>query len=546
MMLYQAWQKDYGNPPVTTPATDIPAAPAGDPAGTGLLDTPDTPDLPATATGEIQTQGSEPAATVKRQPARSVTVMTDVYHMRIGLRGAGIIKAELVKYPVSLDKPDQPLVLMDETNQLFFITQSGLLSNDDSPNHGTVFHAASDSYSLSPDQTVLEVPFTWSSGDGLEVKKIFEFQRGSYQIGVRYEIANNRAQAWNGWLYSQLKRNNPGSKRKLGSYSYTGSVLSSPDDRYQKISFDDISEQEIEEDISNGWVAMIQHYFVSALIPVDKTAPYHFYTRALSDGNFAIGLRSPPITISQGGDQTVRETIYIGPKIQKDLEEIADGLELTVDYGLLWFLAKPLFWCLSSLHNITHNWGWAIILLTIFLKVVFYPLSAAGYRSMANMRKVQPRLVSIRERYKDDKARLNQAMMQLYKEEKINPFGGCFPILVQIPVFMALYWVLLETVEMRQAGFLFWIRDLSSPDPFYVLPLLMGITMFISQKLNPAPLDPIQAKVMQVLPVVFTIFFAFLQSGLVLYSVVNSTLSIAQQWLITRNIERAGLNTGKS
>jgi len=249
-----------------------------------------------------------------------------------------------------------------------------------------------------------------------------------------------------------------------------------------------------------------------------------------------VGAISPPIYARPGQTAQVREQIYVGPKIQDTLEQIAPGLELTVDYGVLWILAKPLYWCLERLHGLAGNWGWAIVLVTVLLKLAFFHLSAAGYRSMANMRRVQPRIMALRDRYKDDRARLNQAMMQIYKEEKINPFGGCLPILIQIPVFIALYWVLLESVEMRQAPFVLWLRDLSTPDPYFVLPLVMGVTMFLQQKLNPAAMDPVQEKVLQIMPFAFTIFFAFFPSGLVLYWVVNNILSIAQQWLITKHI----------
>ena len=376
----------------------------------------------------------------------------------------------------------------------------------------------------------------------VRVIKTYVLERGSYLIGVRYTIENAGTETWSGRSYTQLKRNDPGKSRVRTTYTYTGAVFSSPDNRYEKVDFEDMREQKIDRDAVNGWTAMIQHYFIAALVPASKTGNYHYYSNALADGNFAVGMISPESSVAPGETGSMLEQVYIGPKIQSVLEGIADGLDLTVDYGFLWFIAKPLFLGLVILHDMVGNWGWAIVLVTIILKLIFYPLSAAGYRNMANMRRVQPRMVALRDRFKDDKARLNQAMMQIYKEEKINPFGGCLPILIQIPVFIALYWVLLESVEMRQSGFIFWYRDLSTRDPYFVLPVLMGITMLIQQKLNPAPMDPVQAKVMMVLPFVFTVFFAFFPSGLVLYWVVNNTLSIAQQWRITKNLERAGLS----
>lgn len=324
-------------------------------------------------------------------------------------------------------------------------------------------------------------------------------------------------------------------------YTYGGAVLSSPEQRYEKIDYDDMREEKLSRDVVNGWIAMLQHYFISAIIPASNKETHHFYTNTLPDNRFAVGTITPAVDVPQGNKNTLSYQVYLGPKIQKELAKLADNLELTVDYGVLWFIAKPLFWCLEVFHTVTKNWGWSIILVTLMLKIVFYQLSAAGYRSMAKMRRVQPRLLAIRERFKNDRAKLNQAMMDIYKKEKINPLGGCFPILIQIPVFIALYWVLLESVELRQTPFILWIKDLSAPDPFFVLPLVMGATMLIQQKLNPAPLDPIQEKIMMALPIVFTVFFAFFPSGLVLYWVVNNILSIIQQWMITRKLERSGL-----
>ena len=313
-------------------------------------------------------------------------------------------------------------------------------------------------------------------------------------------------------------------------------AVSSPDKRYEKIPFDDMAQQDISRDVPGGWAAMIQHYFISAWIP-PRDATNHFYTKALPGERYLVGLAGPTREVAPGSVADLGLELYMGPKNQDRLAQIADGLDLTVDYGWLWFIAQPLFWLLKWLHKLVGNWGWAIVLVTVLIKLAFYHLSATSYRSMANMRRMAPRLQSLKERYGDDKQRLNQAMMELYKKEKINPLGGCLPILVQIPVFIALYWVLLESVEMRQAPFILWIEDLSIKDPYFVLPLIMGVSMYIQQKLNPAPPDPMQAKIMMSLPFVFTIFFAFFPSGLVLYWVVNNILSISQQWYITRKIE---------
>lgn len=534
MMLWQAWEEDYAEP-----------APAAS------LDTSvHKPERPEQQTNEIPEEIVQPPAVEQTTPVikaskqqaqgKRIIVKTDLFYLEINSRGGGIEKAALRQYPNQANEPEKAFVLMDNTAELLYISQGGLLSKQPAPTHEDIYMVSDGSYTMREDQDTLLLPMSWSAGNGIEVKKVFEFTRDSYLIKVRYEIENHSGKSWRGRSYQQIKRSAPEGGRRL-IYTYTGAVISSPEERYEKIGFDDMQDQKLEKDISNGWIAMLQHYFVAALVPANKQTNYRYYTNALANERYIIGAISPVKVIEAAEQGTIGEQLYIGPKVLKDLEKISEGLELTVDYGVLWFIAKPLFMVLDKLHDFTNNWGWSIILVTIILKAVFFPLSAAGYKSMANMRRVQPRMITIKARYKDDKAKLNQAMMQIYKEEKINPLGGCFPILVQIPVFIALYWVLLESVEMRQATFALWLQDLSSPDPYFVLPLVMGVTMFIQQKLNPAPMDPVQEKVMSILPIVFTVFFAFFPSGLVLYWVVNNILSIAQQWQITRSLERAGI-----
>ena len=533
MMLWQAWEQDYGVAPQVVASNE--AANNKQPLESSAEG------VPSISSTELNTSQPIPIPEQKEEKrARSVMVETDVFRLEVNTQGAGIEKLELLQYPVDPEEPDESFVLLDRSPELFYITQGGLLSTGSAPNHEQVFSVEKYSFVLEKDQEVLRVPFTWVSKDGLQVTKVFEFVRGQYLVNISYEIKNNTGQDWRGRSYHQIKRNDPGRSGRMLIYTYTGAVISSPEDRYTKIDFDDIREQKLEREITNGWAAMIQHYFVTALVPSDKTSPYKYYTMSLPDNRFVIGAISPATAVPVGETGLVKEQIYLGPKTHKVLAAIADGLDLTVDFGVLWFIANPLFLVLNWFHDLVGNWGWAIILVTLLLKLIFYPLSAAGYRSMANMRRVQPRIMSIRDRYKDDKARLNQAMMEIYKEEKINPLGGCFPILVQIPVFISLYWVLLESVELRQASFIFWWQDLSSPDPYFVLPIIMGVTMLIQQKLNPAPMDPVQEKVLMVMPFAFTIFFAFFPSGLVLYWVANNILSIAQQWRITRVLERAG------
>jgi YidC/Oxa1 family membrane protein insertase len=538
MLLWQAWQEDYGKPPPPSTTT------AAEQKETQTQ--VQTKEVPVTTSLAPPSEQSTPAiqSAVTQTKGSPIIVNTDLLRLEINARGGGIQKVELLAYPDKPDDSDAGYVLMDNTPDLLYATQGGLLSRQGAPTHEDKYVVSDYSITMTDGQETLLLPMTWTAEDGIKVTKVFEFTRGSYLIKIRYEIDNQSGKDWQGRSYLQIKRRAPNSGRRL-IYTYTGAVFSSPEERYEKIDFDDMQDDKLEKNISNGWVAMLQHYFVTALVPADKEQTYQYYTNALANDIYLVGAITPARTITAASKGQIEEHIYIGPKIIKKLEKIAEGLELTVDYGVLWFIAKPLFGVLSKLHDYTNNWGWSIILVTILLKLIFFPLSAAGYKSMANMRRVQPRMLSIKERYKEDKAKLNQAMMQIYKEEKINPLGGCFPILVQIPVFIALYWVLLESVEMRQASFALWLQDLSSPDPYFVLPLVMGITMFIQQKLNPAPMDPVQAKVMQVLPVAFTVFFAFFPSGLVLYWVVNNILSIAQQWQITRSLERAGI-TNKS
>ena len=530
IMLWEAWQQDYGSAPAGTGNGEVPAL-AEDPGIPQVK--PDETATPALSRDEVpqETHGSV------------ITVATDVLRVKID-QGGTLVSAELPDYPVALDKQDQPFVLLDDSPDLYHVIQSGIVGAS-APTHTDTFFSNRTSYSLNEGQEILEVPLAWASQDGISVSKVFVFTRGSYRVHLKHIIENGSDAAWEGRQYTQIKRDDPSREGRRLLYTYTGAVLSSPDNRYEKISFGDMDDEVTEVDISNGWAAMIQHYFLTAILPADTQTTYRYYTRSFSSRYYSIGNVSPTLQLDPGQRGELTGELYIGPKVQSVLAQLAEGLELTVDYGVLWFLAKPLFWCLERLHGLTGNWGWSIILVTILLKILFYHLSAAGYRSMANMRRVQPRLMSIRDRYKDDRARLNQAMMQIYKEEKINPFGGCFPILVQIPVFLALYWVLLESVELRQADFIFWLKDLSSKDPFFVLPVIMGATMLIQQKLNPAPMDPMQEKVMKALPFIFTVFFAFFPSGLVLYWVTNNILSIAQQWLITRNLEKEGLSSAK-
>ncbi|MGE0385343.1 MAG: membrane protein insertase YidC [Gammaproteobacteria bacterium] len=521
LLLWQAWQQDYRTPPAA-PTQTIAKADAAPPSPNDVPQA--VPAAEPTLAPEVQPQAA----------ARTVRVRTDVLELQISETGATVVRAALREYPVSRSDPT-PLTLLDDGAATYFTLQSGLLADHvELPNHLSQYAAAQPEYTLADGADRLEARLRWQ-GPAATVEKIFELQRGSYLVNVRYEIQNGGTTPINVRPYAQLQRHPPAQGSMLLASAFTGIAYSLPGTRYQKVGFDDLAKEPIDFRSANAWVGMVQHYFVTALVPPAQ-AESSYYSKVLPNERYIAGLYLPAATIPPGGKSSATWAAYAGPKLQDDLAAIAPGLDLVVDYGVLWFIAKPLFHILTWLHAITQNWGWSIIFLTIFVKGVFFYPSAVGYKSMAKMRKVAPRLQQIRENFPDDRARQQQAMMEIYKAEQINPLSGCLPILIQIPVFLALYWVLLESVELRQAPFLGWLRDLSTHDPYFVLPLVMGVTMFVQQRLNPPAPDPVQQRVMQILPLVFTVMMAWFPAGLVLYWTVSNVLSIAQQWVITRKI----------
>lgn len=542
LLIYQAWMQDYGQFAASPETIGQPIALEEAPKGldgapdvshvSSVSEVPDVP-MPTAAAASVPS-----AQTADEAPVR---VETDVLKLELSRRGATLISAWLKDYGVTAEEGAARFRLLKPNPPNMFIAQSGLLGDAEKrlPTHQATFSIADDHFVLGPDENELVVEFVWSHPSGIEVKKRYEFERGSYVVRFAQVVTNNTGSPLALRSYEQLQRTelvDPNAARFV--YTYTGGVYYSPEDKYTKESFGDMEDGRLQRVVSDSWIAMIQHYFMSAWIAPGGTVET-FYTKVLDQSRYIIGKYSEPVTLPQGALHSFENSFFVGPKLQDTLASIAPGLELAVDYGWLTILAQPIYWLLSKIHAVVGNWGWAIILLTILIKAAFYKLSETSYKSMANMRKMTPRMQAIKDRYGDDKQRLNQAMMDLYKKEKINPLGGCLPILVQIPVFIALYWVLLESVELRHAPFALWLNNLTDPDPYFVLPLVMGVSMFIQQKLNPAPPDPIQAKVMMSLPFVFTVFFAFFPSGLVLYWVVNNLLSIAQQWYITHNIEKA-------
>jgi YidC/Oxa1 family membrane protein insertase len=533
------WQREYGatskveSKQVETSSAantnDLPVAP---PASSTNGDVPVTP------------QVSVPAE-VSKTESSLVSVKTDVLDVQIDLVGGDVVRVALPTYTETVDSKN-PFVLLDQSAVRTYVAQTGLIGADGpdaNPAGRPHYQASALAYSLGAGQDSLQVVLVLPAQGAIEIRKIFEFSRGDYLVKMRYEISNKGSESWTGMVFGQLKRDSSkdpsASNQGFGMSTFLGAAWWTSEKSYNKVSLDDFSEEPIQLTTNGGWIAMVQHYFVVAWVP-DAKSNNTYFTRVKKDTgeNFA-GFTGPAIIVAPGETKTQSASLYAGPKVQEHLKKISDGLELTVDYGILWFIAQFLFWLLVKIHAVVGNWGWAIVILTVLVKAAFFQLSATSYKSMAHMRRVTPEIQRIREQLANDRAKMSQAMMDLYRKEKINPLGGCLPILVQMPVFIALYWTLMESVELRHAGWILWIRDLSAMDPYFILPLIMGASMFVQMMLNPPPPDPMQARVMKLMPIVFTVMFLWFPAGLVLYWVVNNILSIAQQAVITRQIENA-------
>lgn len=485
----------------------------------------------------VSPEQRQPAETKSSDRQKPIHVQTDVLDLSIDLQHGDIINAQLLDYPDSVAQKNKPFTLLQNNAGERYVADSSLfvVNGQNVENVDGNFSSPQQDYQLPANQEQLTVKLTGKNADGLSITKTFTFKKGSYLINVRYVIVNQSTRAWKGYMNTQFLRSSPKEDKSSMFHvgSFTGASYSKPGQhRYQKIDFKAMAKSNLDIEADGGWIAMQQHYFLTAWIPNADTTN-RFYTRA-ADGDFTIGAVSQPITVAPAQTQDVSSRLYLGPEVTDQLKAIAPGLDLTVDYGWLWFLSALLFSFMKAIYSVVGNWGWSIVLVTVLIKLAFYRLSATSYKSMAGMRKLQPKLLALRERFGDDKAKISQGTMELYRQEKVNPLGGCLPIIIQIPVFIALYWVLLESVELRQAPFMLWINDLASADPFHVLPVIMGATMLIQQKLNPAPPDPMQAKVMMFLPILFTGLFWNFPAGLVLYWIVNNSLSILQQWYITR------------
>jgi YidC/Oxa1 family membrane protein insertase len=534
-MTYQAWVQDYGPAPGEPTATEQTAPPAVDELSLPELpaDTADTPDL----ADDAPPLDGEPTATDVEADDDIIRIRTDVLDIEVNTRGGTLRRVALRNYPVAKDQPDVLVELLSPGRTELGLIQSGLNSAGDGPkaNHTALFSSTASEFELG-DADELLVPLSWEDGQGVTVEKTLRFTRGSYRIDILHHLRNDSATEWRGADYAQILRRSRETERSMfdvDSYSFDGPVIYDGE-RSEKLDRDDlISDGAYSQQAANGWTATIQHHFLSALVP-PADAQYVYNVSVRGDVSLSSLISTPSVVVPPGGEHIFEMTAFVGPKLQEQLEDIAETLKLTVDYGWLTILSQPLFWLLSMVYSFTSNWGVAIIVVTILIKAVFYKLTEASGRSMAKMREIQPRMKALQDRYKDDRQALSQAMMELYKREKVNPAAGCLPILIQMPFFLAFYWVLLESVEMRQAPFALWITDLSVRDPYFILPIIMGAAMLGQQKLNPTPGDPVQARVMQIMPVMFTVFFAFFPSGLVLYWVTNTLLSIAQQWYINK------------
>lgn len=521
LMLWDAWQRQSA-PVATQQASHVAAS--------------SNPTSAATSQAVDATVGTQEVVngTFKLLTGQRINVTTDLYKADIETVGGDLRRLELLKHRAADNDKTNFVLLDDAAKPMTYVAQTGLIGAE-LPTHHAVFSSTATSYQMQENQDRLEVRLSWVSANGIAVDKVYTFHRNQYVIEVAYEIKNGSTNAISPEVYYQIVHDSESNQGSALMPTFTGGSYYTEAKKFNKLAFSDMAKEPLNITSNDGWVGLLQHYFVSAWIPKDGLAR-KFYTEQLADNMYRIGSRSALGTIAPDASYSISARLFSGPQTKNDLLATAPGLEYTVDYGWLTIVATPLFWVLSKIHGLVNNWGVAIILLTLLIKAAFYPLSAKSYRSMAQMRELAPRLESMKQKFGDDRQKMQQAMMELYRTEKINPMSGCLPILIQIPVFISLYWMLLGSVELRHAPFFGWIQDLSAIDPYYILPLIMGASMIIQTKLNPKPTDPIQAKVMTWMPVIFSIFFFFFPAGLVLYWVVNNIVSIWQQWYINKNI----------
>jgi len=530
------WMRDYGPRPGETQAP-VAGAPAPATPGNELGNrVPQGAQSSAAAPAEPAAVPAAPAAAAG-DTAPVVHVHTDVMDLDISTRGGTLTRADLLAYP-KVKGESAPVRLENQDPESLYEVQTGLTGGAGTyPNHLAIYASERSDYTLGS-AAELKVPLSWREA-GITVTKTFTFRRGEYAIGLAYEVHNGGTTPWEARPYAQILRNDPRTKSSyfnVESYAFHGPAIHDGT-KYRKLDPTSTDDSHLSLEVRDGWIAALQHHFVSAVVP-PRGAPWHF-TLGISGNQYLLAATGPPLSVAPGGSAEFSQALFVGPKLQAQLDATSPELGRVADYGRLWFLARPLYLLLAKVHALTGNWGIAIIVVTFLLKLLFYPLSEASGRSMAKMKTLQPRIKNLQETYAEDREKLGRAMMELYQREKVNPVAGCLPIIIQIPVFLAFYWALLESVEMRQAPFAFWIHDLSSRDPLFILPAIMAVAMFVQYKLNPAPPDPVQAKVFMVMPLAMSVMFAFFPAGLVLYWVTNTVLSIAQQWNINRRIEAA-------
>jgi YidC/Oxa1 family membrane protein insertase len=533
LILWNDWQRDF--PPVTTSSdsTVVTTTSSGAPDITTATGTSTVPVINHAA----HQRPAASAATVAG--AHLVQVKTDVLNVTINTLGGNIEQTQLLQYRQKLDKQSPAVELFSADPNNYYVAQSGLTGSQgpDTQKGQVIYQTTQTSYELTPGSKQLQVHLTWQ-GNGLNVVKTYTFTPGSYTVKMRYDVNNQSGKAWTGSVYTQLARKPPIEHHSLlTSYAtFTGAAVSSPNEHYQKEKFSNFADSPINQSTTNGWAAMIQQYFLTAWVPPAEQN-YTYYS-SVSGDIYTIGMYSAPLTVASGQTASTSSDLYIGPAIASNLDQLSPYLHMTIDYGWLWFIAQFIFWMLKHIFDVVGNWGWSIILVTIVIKAIFYPLSTKSFRSMAYMRRLQPKVAQLKERFGDDKQAMSRAMMDLYRKEKVNPLSGCLPIIIQIPVFIALYWVIMQSVELRHAPWILWVQDLSTHDIYYILPVIMGLLMFVQQKLSPPPPDPTQAKVMMFMPVIFTVLFLGFPSGLVLYWITNTFTTVLHQYYVMYKIEQ--------
>jgi len=532
-LLFLQWTQDYG--PQSQQST------AQTTQTQSETNTSSDTDLPTATQSNSIADATIPDHVKAVAPGKLIEVTTDTLRVAINPVGGDIVQAALLQYTKELGKPD-PFVILEDDAAHTYVTQSGLIGPDGpdaSPNGRPVYQSDKTSYNLVEGKDSLDVNLYYTDEKGVKYTKTFRFTKGNYRIRQLITVDNTTDQTWRGNLFGQIKRDNspdPSKATSMGLQPYLGGAISNEDTKYSKISFSKMKDEPVKISSEKGWVAVLQHYFVTAWVPEQGKK---FTLQARTNGDFnLVGFTGSVVEVAAGQQGTLSSTFFVGPKLEEHLEATAENLDLTVDYGWLWWLAKPIFWLLTLIQSVVINWGISIILIVVCVKAIFFKLSATSYRSMAKMRKFGPEIAKLKEQHGGDRQKMSAAMMALYKKEKINPLGGCLPILVQMPVFLSLYWVLMESVQLRHAPFMLWIHDMSVMDPYFVLPILMGLSMFCQQMLNPTPPDPMQARLMKLMPVAFTFFFLWFPAGLVLYWVTNNSLSIIQQYVITKRIEK--------